>query len=268
MHTSIDAEIIVPILQTEIRDAALILTMNRPQALNALSTALVQDLLSEMRAADTDRGVRAVIIAAAGDRAFSAGTDLKERAMLTTEERAAQSRSLLTLSEVIWTSSKPVIAAVHGWCLGGGSELALACDLRIAADDARFGFPEMTLGAYPGSGGPVTLTRLVGPSRAKEILFTARRFDAAEALALGIVQRVVSRDELLAAALEWVAQMSATSPLALAALKQSINRGMTLSLQDAAELDQGLRRPLDATRDYAEGMRAHFEKRKPHFIGE
>lgn len=256
------------VLTTEIRDAALVLTMNRPEALNALSTSLVQALLTQMRAADTDRRVRAVIIAGAGDRAFSAGTDLKERATLSAEQKAQQSRSLLTLSEVIWASSKPVIAAVHGWCLGGGSELALACDLRIAADDARFGFPEMTLGAYPGSGGPVTLTRLVGAARAKEILFTAMRFDAAQAQAMGIVQCVVPREQLLAEALAWVDRMSATSPLALAALKQSINQGMALPLREAAELDQSLRRPLDATHDYEEGMRAHFEKRKPVFIGE
>lgn len=256
------------ILTTAVRDGALILTMNRPESLNALSTGLVHALLVEMQAVGSACEIRAVIIAGAGDRAFSAGTDLKERATLTQAERAAQSRSLLTLSEVIWASPKPVIAAVHGWCLGGGSELALACDLRIAADDTRFGFPEMTLGAYPGSGGPVTLTRLVGPARAKELLFTARRFDAAEALALGIVQCVVPADQLLSEALAWVGQMKATGPLALAALKQSINQAMTLSLKDAVELDQGLRRPLDATRDYEEGMRAHFEKRMPRFMGE
>lgn len=258
----------VDILITEDRDAARVLTMNRPQSLNALSTGLVQALLDAIRDVQSDRRVRAVIIAGAGDRAFSAGTDLKERATLTRVQKAAQSQLLLTLSEAIWSSPKPVIAAVHGWCLGGGSELALACDLRIAADDARFGFPEMTLGAYPGSGGPVTLPRLVGAARAKEILFTARRFDAREAEAMGIVQRVVSRDRLMNEALQWVARMQTTSPLALAALKQSINQGMSLPLQEAAALDQSLRRPLDTTRDYAEGMQAHFEKRMPNFIGE
>ena len=256
------------ILTIEHRGSALILTMNRPEARNALSSALVQALLDAVLAAGPRRDVRALVVMGAGDKAFSAGTDLKERSTLSTEGKAAQSRSLLALSEAIWACSKPVIAAVGGWCLGGGSELALACDLRIAADDARFGFPEMTLGAYPGSGGPVTLSRLVGAARAKDILFTAQSLDAVRAEQLGIVQRVVPRSQLLEQALAWVAEMEATSPLALAALKRSINGGMAMSLQDAVVLDQSLRRPLDLTADYAEGMKAHFEKRKPVFTGE
>jgi enoyl-CoA hydratase/carnithine racemase len=178
------------------------------------------------------------------------------------------SYSLVTLGEAIRNSSKPVIAAISGWCLGGGTELALACDLRIAADDARFGFPEMTLGAYPGSGGPVMLSRLLGAARAKSLLFTAKRFDAREAERLGLIERVVPHDSLLTEAVAWVTEMEATSPLALAALKKSINDGIGLPIAQALELDQSLRRPLDSTRDYAEGMRAHFEKRKPVFIGE
>ncbi|PLZ02664.1 enoyl-CoA hydratase [Burkholderia sp. WAC0059] len=256
------------ILKTTRRGSALILTMNRPEARNALSIALVHALHEGVTAAGGQRDVRAVIITGAGDKAFSAGIDLKERATLSPEGKAIQSRSLLTLGEAISASPKPVIAAVGGWCLGGGSELALACDLRIAADDARFGFPEMTLGAYPGSGGPVTLSRLVGAARARDILFTARTLDAVQAEQLGLVQRVVPRDALLEQALAWAGEMEVTSPLALAALKRSINTGMSMSQHDALEFDQALRRPLDLTRDYAEGMRAHFEKRKPVFTGE
>jgi enoyl-CoA hydratase/carnithine racemase len=242
--------------------------MNRPDARNALSSELVHALLDGVQAAQSQRNLRGIIITGAGDKAFSAGTDLKERAKLSQEGKAAQSQALLTLSKAIWRSPKPVIAAVFGWCLGGGSELALACDLRIASEDTRFGFPEMTLGAYPGSGGPVTLTRLVGAARAKDLLFTASGFDARQAEKMGIVQRVVKREELIDAAVQWVTEMEATSPLAVAALKQSINQGQSMSMTDAAELDQLLRRPLDATQDYAEGMRAHFEKRKPIFKGE
>ena len=230
------------ILIEERNGAALVLRMNRPEAMNALSTALVRALGEGIAAGSAAPGVRAIVIAAAGGRAFSAGTDLKERATLDAAGKAAQSRSLL--------------------------ELALACDLRIAADDARFAFPEMTLGAYPGSGGPVTLSRVVGVARAKEILFGARRLDAAEALRLGLVERVAPRARLDEAALAWVAEMQATAPLALAALKRSLDEGIAMPFAEAAEHDQRLRRPLDATNDYAEGMRAHFEKRKPDFRGD
>lgn len=256
------------ILLSELHRSALVLTMNRPEAMNALSSELVRSLQRAVEEAERRKDVRAIVITGAGDRAFSAGTDLKERRTLTPEEKSAQSRLLLTLSEAIWRSPKPVVAAIGGWCLGGGSELALACDVRIAADDVKFGFPEMTLGAYPGSGGPVTLARLVGAARAKDLLFTARRFDANEAEQMGIVQRVVTRERLLEEALLWVDELSSTSPLAIAALKRSINEAVSLPLPVAVEFDQALRRPLDATRDYEEGMRAHFEKRKPVFLGE
>lgn len=256
------------ILLEERTGAALVLRMNRPEAMNALSTALVHALGEGIAAGSAQPGVRAIVIAAAGEKAFCAGTDLKERATLDAAGKAAQSRSLLDLAFAIRACPRPVIAAVHGWCLGGGLELALACDLRLAADDARFGFPEMTLGAYPGSGGPVLLARIVGAARAKEILFGARRFDATEALRLGIVERVVPRAQLGEAALAWVAEMQATAPLALAALKRSLDEGGAMPFEAAAEHDQKLRRPLDATRDYAEGLQAHFEKRKPDFRGE
>lgn len=256
------------ILLQERKGAALVLRMNRPEAMNALSTDLVRALGEGIAAGSAQPGVRAIVIAAAGEKAFCAGTDLKERATLDAPGKAAQSRSLLDLAFAIRACPRPVIAAVHGWCLGGGLELALACDLRLAADDTRFGFPEMTLGAYPGSGGPVLLARIVGGARAKEILFGARRLDATEALRLGIVERVVPRAQLDEAALAWVAQMQATAPLALAALKRSLDEGSAMPFEAAAEHDQKLRRPLDATRDYAEGLQAHFEKRKPDFRGE
>lgn len=256
------------VLITERKRAALLLTMNRPEAMNALSSKLVKELMSAVQAAAGLSDVRTIVITGAGEKAFCAGTDLKERSLLDDAQKAAQSRSLLALSAAIWECPKPVIAAIGGWCLGGGLELALACDLRIAADDARFGFPEMTLGAYPGSGGPVTLTRLVGLARAKDILFTARRFAAAEAASLGLVERVVPRAQLVESALAWAVEMEATAPLAIAALKKSLHATLAMPLAEAAEFDQGLRRPLDGTQDYREGMRAHFEKRKPVFRGE
>jgi enoyl-CoA hydratase/carnithine racemase len=256
------------ILTSERRNAALLLTLNRPEAMNALSSALVEALREAVREASRDLSIRGIVVTGAGEKAFSAGTDLKERKTLDERQKAAQSRSLLELTYDMRRAPQPIVAAVSGWCLGGGLELALACDLRFAAEDARFGFPEMTLGAYPGSGGPVTLSRLVGPARAKDILFTARRFDAREALAWGIVDGVVARADLVNAALGWVAQVEATAPLAIAALKKSLNEGAGMGFPDAAEHDQKLRRPLGATKDYAEGMLAHFEKRKPAFRGQ
>ena len=256
------------LLLSEQRGSALVLTLNRPQAMNALSSELALQLLATVQSAQERRELRSIVITGAGERAFCAGTDLKQRRGLTPEQKWAQSRTLWELNQALWNSPKAVIAAIGGWCLGGGFELALYCDLRIAAEDARFGWPEMTLGAYPGGGGAVMLPRIVGRARAKELLFTARRIDAAAALALGVVERVVPRAQLLDAALALAREIESTSPLGLAALKQSINRGADLPLAEAAEIDQSLRRPLEATRDYEEGIRAHFEKRKPAFRGE
>ena len=255
------------VLLTEQEGSALVLTLNRPEVMNALSSELALQLLSAVKSADERRDVRTIVITGAGDRAFCAGTDLKQRRDLTPDEKWAQSRTLWDVNQAIWNSPKAVIAAIGGWCLGGGFELALYCDLRIAAEDARFGWPEMTLGAYPGGGGAVMLPRIVGRARAKELFFTARRIGAAEALSLGLVERVVARAQLFNAALEFAREVENTSPLGLAAVKQAINRGADLPLAEAAEIDQSLRRPLEATHDYEEGIRAHFDKRKPIFGG-
>ena len=180
------------------------LTLNRPEVMNAMSSELAQELLAAVQSAGERRDLRSIVICGAGDRAFCAGTDLKQRRDLSPDEKWAQSRTLWELNQAIWNSPKAVIAAIGGWCLGGGFELALYCDLRIAAEDARFGWPEMTLGAYPGGGGAVMLPRIVGRAKAKELFFTARRIGAAEALALGLVERVVPRPQLLDTALEFV----------------------------------------------------------------
>jgi enoyl-CoA hydratase/carnithine racemase len=255
------------VLLSEQKGGTLVLTLNRPEVMNALSSELAQELLAAVQAAGERGDVRAIVISGAGDKAFCAGTDLKQRRDLTPDEKWAQSRTLWDVNQAIWNSPKAVIAAIGGWCLGGGFELALYCDLRIAADDARFGWPEMTLGAYPGGGGAVMLPRIIGRTKAKDLFFTARRIGAAEAFALGLVERVVPRAQLFDTALEFSREMENTSPLGLAAVKQVINRGADLPLADAAELDQSLRRPLEATHDYEEGIRAHFEKRKPVFNG-
>lgn len=255
-------------LLSERKGSALILTLNRPEVHNALSSELAAQMQSAVEEAGKDRTVRTIVIAGAGERAFCAGMDLKQRSKLTADGKWAQSRAGWHLYLSLMHSPKAVIAAIGGWCLGGGLELALFCDLRLAANNAHFGWPEMTLGAYPGGGAAIMLPRIIGRARAKEFFFTAGRIDAHEALALGLVERVVPRAELMDCALDYAHRIEATSPLGLAAVKRSVNEGSDLPFDQAAELDQKQRRPLEATRDYEEGIRAHFEKRKPIFKGE
>lgn len=257
------------ILLTEERAGTVVLTLNRPEVRNAISQALAEELEATLRTIGRRRDVRVVIITGAGDKAFSAGTDLKERRDLTPDGKWEQSAALRRANDVIWNLPQPVIAAVHGWCLGGGLELACNCDLRIAAEDAVFAWPEMQLGAYPGGTAGVVFPRLVGRSRAKELFFTARRVPAAEALALGIVERVVEVGRQLETALAVAEEIKInSSPLGAAAVKRMVNIGGDMSLGDAHALNEALRRPLEATKDYEEGIRAFFEKRRPDWRGE
>lgn len=245
-----------------------LLTLDRPTAMNALSSALAQELLAAIQEARADTTIRTVIVTGAGDAAFSAGADLKERRTLSADGKWQQSRDLWNVNDACRRSPKAVIAAVNGHCLGGGLELALHCDLRVAADTARFGFPEMTLGAYPGSGGAVILPRIIGEAKARDFLFRARRVGAAEALAIGLVHRVVPAAALMETALAMASEIETTAPLGLAAVKRLLDEGSGLSFEAASALDRSLRAPLDDTSDYAEGIAAHFEKRKPRFRGQ
>ncbi|MDF1586966.1 enoyl-CoA hydratase/isomerase family protein [Marinimicrococcus flavescens] len=257
------------ILLSEERDGVLVLTMNRPESRNAISQALAEAIEAKLRETARRRDIRVVIFTGAGDRAFSAGTDLKERRDLSPDGKWEQSGALRRANEVIWSLPQPVIAAVHGWCLGGGFELALNCDLRVAAEDAVFAWPEMQLGAYPGGTAGVVFPRLVGVARAKELFFTARRVQAREALTLGIVERVVEKGRHLETALTMAEEiMINSSPLGAAAVKRMVNAGADMSIGDAHALNDALRRPLEGTKDYEEGIRAFFEKRRPQWRGE
>lgn len=255
------------ILEISKMGGAVLLTMNRPDSMNAMSNDLATQLLSAIQSAELDKKNRAIIITGAGGKAFCAGTDLKERRHMSPDEKWIQSRALFTLNMAIRQSSLPVIAAINGWCLGGGLELAIYSDLRIATTNSQFGWPEMTLGAYPGGGGAVMLPRIIGEAKAKEFFFTARRINATEALNIGLIHRVVSVENLMDATLDFVSGIEQTSPLGLAALKKSINTGVDLPFDQAVLVDQDTRRPLEATNDYQEGILAHFEKRKPQFKG-
>jgi enoyl-CoA hydratase/carnithine racemase len=259
----------MPSLLREEREGIVVLTLNRPEVRNAISKALAEEIEKTIRGLSACRDIRVVIFRGAGDAAFSAGTDLKERRDLSADEKWEQSAALRRANDAIWNASQPVIAAIHGWCLGGGFELACNCDLRIAADNAVFSWPEMQLGAYPGGTAGVVFPRLVGRARAKELFFTARRVEAAEALALGIVERVVDAGTHLDVALAVAEEIKVnSSPLGAAAVKRMVNAGADMSIGDASALNDALRRPLEGTKDYEEGIRAFFEKRRPVWRGE
>lgn len=258
-----------PILLREDHDGVALLTLNRPELRNAISQALAEELEAVLNDIAKRPDLRVVIITGAGQQAFSAGTDLKERRTMTADQKWEQSGALRSANEAIWNQPQPVIAAIHGWCLGGGYEIALNCDVRIAAESATFSWPEMRLGAYPGGSAGVVFPRLIGRARAKELFFTARNVGAREALELGIVEKVVDEGAHVDAAFAMAEEIKVnSSPLGAAAIKRMVNAGADLSIGDAHALNDALRRPLEATRDYQEGIEAFFEKRRPVWRGE
>lgn len=214
------------LVQGDIRGATLLLTLNRPERLNALSRALLEALDEWIQRASKDPEVRAVVVTGAGDRAFSAGADIDELRVLSHAEAYAQMRFGQGIFERLERLPKPVIAAVNGYALGGGCELAMACDLRFAADHARFGQPEIQLGNLPGWGGTQRLPRLIGPARAKELIFTGEPIAAPTASAIGLVNRVYPAADLLRATLDFAASLAAKSAVALALAKESIHIGL------------------------------------------
>jgi methylglutaconyl-CoA hydratase len=255
-------------LLTSITDGVATLTLNRPEALNALSRALAAELLAVLRDLAVRPDLRVVVLRGAGERAFCSGADLKERATLTPEERGAHTAAIAAAAEALAALPVPVIAAIRGYALAGGLELALASDIRLASDDAIFGLTEVRIGIFPCAGGPVRLPRVVGPGKARELIFSGRRIDAHEALACGLVERVAPTAELNGAVAELAEQIRAAAPLAVRAVKQALGRALDVSERDALAYAEQVRRPLDATRDYAEGLAAFAERRPPRFTGE
>ena len=249
--------------------AVRVLTLNRPQARNALSRALVTDFRAILRDLAADPSLRALIVAGTREsNAFCAGADLVERTNLTPEERLDHLAGIAALCEELATFPTPVIAAIHGYALGGGTEVALACDIRIAADTAVFGLPEVAVGLMPGAGGVTRLPKLVGPGRARELMFSARRVDAVEAAQIGLAEMVVPLDALDTTARELAETIASNAPLAVRALKRALLNSDGLPIREATEAVLAERRPLDQTRDYLEGMTAFKEKRKPVYTGE
>lgn len=251
------------LIQTERHDAVLLLRLNRPQALNALNAGMMADLAAALTLAEADDGVRAVVLTGS-EKSFAAGADIREMAGLSFAE--AFTRDIYgPESRVLARFPKPLIAAVSGYCFGGGCELAMLCDLIFAGETARFALPETGLGIIPGMGGTQRLPRLVGPAIAMDMILTGRQLSAAEALAAGLVARVLPVDKLLDASLEAAKAIAARPALAIRAAKEAVQRGQEVGLSEGIALERRLFHSLFATEDQKEGMAAFAEKRPAVF---
>lgn len=254
-------------IRLEQEGALAVLTIDRPAALNALNAQALQELELALRALQQDSDPRVLIVTGAGEKAFVAGADISEMAELT----AAQARQFAGMGHrichLLETLSVPTIAAVNGFALGGGCELALACDLIYASEKARFGFPEVGLAVIPGFGGTQRLTRAVGRSRAKELIFTGEKIDAAKAKEIGLVLEVLPAERLMEHCKEIARKMIKNGPLAIAQAKRVIEFGADADLRSANELEQQAFSVLFGSEDQKEGMKAFLEKRPPVFKG-
>jgi enoyl-CoA hydratase len=243
-------------------------TLNRPSVLNALNGQMLDELGETFAQLDADRSLRAVIVTGAGAKAFAAGADIGElNALPGAHAGEAQARKGQALTRTIERLRVPVIAAVNGFALGGGCELAMACDLRLAAENARFGQPEVNLGLLPGYGGTQRAVRLLGEGAAMYLCLTGEMIDAAEALRIGLVQKVVPLAGLLAEAQRIAGLIAAKAPLAVTATKRAIVEGAGLALEDGLALEALLFGQAVTTADFAEGSRAFLDKRRPTFLG-
>jgi enoyl-CoA hydratase len=250
----------------ETRGRVGIIRLNRPQALNALNATLKTEVLAAAAAFDADADIGCIVITGS-DKAFAAGADIKEMAGMGYAAMAARAAALTGAFDALARVPKPVVAAITGYALGGGCELALACDWRVVAADAKLGQPEITLGIIPGAGGTQRLSRLVGPAKAKEIIMTGRFVDADEALSIGLVDRVVPAGEVYEAATALVQPFVNGPALALRAAKLAVDGGLEMDLASGLAWESQLFAALFATDDKAEGMAAFIEKRKPNFTG-
>jgi enoyl-CoA hydratase len=247
----------------ETRGAVGLITLNRPQALNALCDALIRELGTALDAFEKDAATGAVVLTGS-EKAFAAGADIKEMAGKTFVECYIE--DFITNGwERITTCRKPIIAAVAGFALGGGCEVAMMCDTILAAESAKFGQPEITLAIIPGSGGTQRLTRAVGKAKAMEMILSGRMIDAVEAERCGLVSRVVANDKLLEEALKLADKIAAQSRPAVLAAKEAVNRAFENSLAEGVRFERRLFHALFSTEDQKEGMAAFVEKRKPQF---
>ena len=255
------------LVQLRLEDHVAVVTLNRPEALNAISGQVANELAGAFLQAAAQPDARVVVLAAAGEKAFCVGADLKERNQL--DDRGWMRNRVLmrAMFDSVRSVPQPTIASAFGFALGGGFELALSCDLIVAADDAVFGLPEVTVGIVPGGGGTQLLARRIGVARAKELVFTGRRIAAAEALELGLVTRVVPRADLEAATSELAGTICRSSPVGVREAKQAIDRALGVSLEVGIELEDLAWRRAVASDDRVEGIAAFNDKRDPEWKG-
>ncbi len=243
------------------------LVLNRPEVLNAIDNTLARELTQACEVLAEDASVWAIILSGAGERAFSAGADLKARRDFTPEDWAEQRALLRQMFARLRNLPQPMIAAVHGYALGGGTELAMLADFIVASEDAVFGLTEVSLGIIPGGGGTQNLPRMVGRNRAKELIYTARRISAAEALRIGLVNHMVARPELLDKASEIAREIMKNSPFSVRQVKWAIDHGADAAFEEGLEREHEAYMRAIASEDRREGIAAFNEKRPPRFTG-
>ncbi len=249
-------------VNVDLQGAVAVLTIDRPKALNALNPEVLADLKAAFEGIDQN-AVRCVVLTGAGDKSFVAGADIGSMSTMTKAEGEAFGKLGNDIFLMIESFPLPVIAAVNGFALGGGCELAMSCDIRICSDNAMFGQPEVGLGITPGFGGTQRLARLVGMGMAKQLLYTARNIDAAEALRIGLVNAVIPQAELLDAALKMAGQIAKNAPIAVRACKKAVNEGMQVSIDKAVDIEEKLFGDCFETHDQVEGMACFLSREKP-----
>ena len=254
-------------LLVERSDSVVLVTINREKKLNALNTVVLRELEQVTSELSADATVRAVILTGAGEKAFVAGADISELAKLSPQEAIGRARLGQRVMNAIQSSPRPFIAAINGFALGGGLELALACDIRIAATTAKLGLPEVTLGLIPGYGGTQRLPRVLSRGKALELILTGEPVDAAEALRVGLVERVVAPDQLKDEARKVASSIAARGPVAVALAKRAVHVGTEQSLDTGLEFEAAQFGVVYTTQDSAEGLSAFLDKRKPTFRG-
>ena len=251
----------------EAADGVVTITLNRPEVHNAMNEQMRQELTRCFGDLATSDAARVVVVTGAGERAFSAGADIREFVEPQVPVRFRESRKRVDFRQAMDRCPQPIIGAIRGYALGGGLELALACDIRIAGEDAQLGLTEVNLAIIPGGGGTQRLPRLVGRGRALEMILTGARIDAREAWRIGLVERVVPAADVLASARELARTLAEKAPVALRYAKEAVVKGLELPLADGLRLENDLATLLRTTEDRVEGAKAFLEKRKPRFTG-